>query len=154
TGAADRLGRGAVGRRGGRGGLRWCRGGCGGGGRARRRRGLAVGRRRLGRGCEGRRWGRGGGGRRAVVGEELLPARAHRRRVGEELLVHLVDEPFVRPDGRRGRGFLCHEVDPNGALQRGSGGGRARRRGDRVVGHTGYLPRRAHRHVERELAQG
>ena len=36
--------------------------------------------------------------RRAVVGEELLPALAHRRRVGPVLLVHLVDEPGVRPE--------------------------------------------------------
>ena len=33
-----------------------------------------------------------------VVGEELLPALAHRRRVGPVLLVHLVDQPRVGPE--------------------------------------------------------
>ena len=48
--------------------------------------------------------GRGAGERsavtpaRAVVGEELLPALAHRGRVGQVLLVHLVDQPGVGAD--------------------------------------------------------
>ena len=42
-----------------------------------------------------------------VVGEELLPALAHRLRVGEVLLVHLVDEPLVRPERVRG---ISHRV--------------------------------------------
>ena len=42
------------------------------------------------------------GGVAPVVGEEVLPALAHRRRVGEVLLVHLVDEPRVRARGRSG----------------------------------------------------
>ena len=44
---------------------------------------------------------------RAVVGEELLPALAHRRRVGQVLLVHLVDEPLVRTECLRGV-FVSH----------------------------------------------
>ena len=51
---------------------------------------------RNGRGC-----GRGGDGLvliAPVVLEELLPAAAHGLRVGEVLLVHLVNQPLVRPE--------------------------------------------------------
>ena len=78
---------------------RWClavRAPPRGGGRCGRNGG------RLGRGGRHDGSGRGDrlGARRAVVGEELLPTGAHRGRVGAELLVDLVDEPFVRPHGR------------------------------------------------------
>ena len=44
----------------------------------------------------------------AVVGEEVAPALAHRARIGEVLLVHLVDEPGVRAQrgGRFGGRWL------------------------------------------------
>ena len=48
------------------------------------------------------RWSRRDGRRRrrrAVVGEELAPALAHRRRVDEVTVVHVVDQPGVGPEG-------------------------------------------------------
>ena len=68
---------------------------------------------RGGRRCRGRRPGRGRRRRgrrrgrppelaRDVVGEELPPALAHRRRVATELLVHVVDQPGVGPEGPAG----------------------------------------------------
>ena len=71
---------------------------CGGGGNGGRRHGL--GRRWRFDGLGPGRRPRGGRDRgRAVVGEELPPALAHRSGVGDEALVHVVDEPGVRPEG-------------------------------------------------------
>ena len=55
----------------------------------------------------------------AVVGEEVAPALAHRGRVGEVLLVHLVDQPGVGPEGARrqvvaGGGVIGHGTDRTG----------------------------------------
>ena len=60
------------------------------------------------------------GGVAPVVGEEVLPALAHRRRVGEVLLVHLVDEPGVRAERVReqlvvGSGVVSHGPERTGA---------------------------------------
>ena len=90
--------------------------------------GAAAGGRRGGRGRRrpgpaGRGGGRGGGGLRLgvapVVGEEVLPALAHRRRVGEVLLVHLVDQPGVGPEGAGevvvGGGVVSHGAERTGA---------------------------------------
>ena len=67
-------------------------------GRARpsRRRSAST----LGRGRGGGVGLQGGVGR-LVVGEELLPCLAHRRRVVPELLVHLLDQPGVGPEVSR-----------------------------------------------------
>src|SRR5690606_8668511 len=81
------------------------RGGGGGGRRRGGRRGRGPARGRCGgrwRGLRGTR-----AARRLVVGEELLPAGAHRRRVGEVPLVHLFDEPGVGTEGFRG-GVVVH----------------------------------------------
>ena len=73
--------------------------------------------------------GRGDGGRRghglrvgvaAVVGEEVPPALADRGRVGQVLLVHLVDQPGVGAEGARqqvvmGIGGFTHAVERTGA---------------------------------------
>src|SRR4051794_23354158 len=94
-------------------GLGGGRGAAGGGrGRGRRRGGHRLGRRR-GRGGRGGRRGRRGrrdGGNLAaraqlvaVVGEEVAPRLAHRARVGEVPLVHVVDEPGVGSERVRGR---------------------------------------------------
>ena len=61
-----------------------------------------------------------GGGVAPVVGEEVLPALAHRRRVGQVLLVHLVDEPRVGAEGAREQlaidvGIVSHGVERTGA---------------------------------------
>ena len=50
-------------------------------------------------------------GHRAVVGEELLPRLADRVGVGLELLVHLLDEPRVRPERRLLDIWHCHDED-------------------------------------------
>ena len=60
------------------------------------------------------------GGVAPVVGEEVLPALAHRRGVGEVLLVHLVDEPGVGPEGAREQlvvevGIVSHGAERTGA---------------------------------------
>ncbi len=50
-------------------------------------------------------------GHRAVVGEELLPRLADRLGVGLELLVHLLDEPRVRPERWLLDIWHCHDDD-------------------------------------------
>ncbi len=40
----------------------------------------------------------GRAGRRPVVGEEVVPGRVHRRRIGQVALVHLLDQPLVRAE--------------------------------------------------------
>ena len=109
-GAADRLAHRRLGGVGGR------RGAAAGGGRGRRG---GAARRGGGAGGGGRR-GRLRGGVAPVVGEEVLPALAHRRRVGQVLLVHLVDEPRVGPEGAREQlaidvGIVSHGVERTGA---------------------------------------
>ncbi len=53
-----------------------------------------------------------------VVGEEVPPALAHRGRVGEVLLVHLVDEPGVGTEGvgavGAGGGIVGHGTEATG----------------------------------------
>ena len=77
-----------------------------GGGRARRPVGGPLARRRrLRRRSE---LSARGGDCRLVVGEELPPGLADRLGIGSELLVHLLDEPRVRPEGRPGRINCSH----------------------------------------------
>src|SRR5690606_16178968 len=135
--ATVRRGRGAGGGRGP---------GCSGGCRRRRGRGSRGGRRRCRGGglaarCGGRRC-RGGRrlavGRRgrtgrvvalaAVVGEELLPALAHRARVLEVLLVHLVHEPGVGTESGGRRRLITHGGDRTGGTPRS------------YPGHQGFGP--------------
>ena len=57
---------------------------------------------------------------RSVVGEEFLPRDAHRVRVGEVLLVHLVDQPGVRSEGgTAGCLLVCHRSEAYWAVPHG-----------------------------------
>ena len=90
--------------------------GGGAAGAGRRRRGAA-------RAADGRGAAAGHrlrGGVAPVVGEEVLPALAHRRGVGEVLLVHLVDEPRVRAE-RAGEQIVVGGVVSHGTERTGAG---------------------------------
>ncbi len=65
----------------------------------------------------------------SVVGEELVPALAHRRRIRQVLLVHLVDQPGVRTDLVGGRVRVHDRMVParSGAPERLARGCRGRR---------------------------
>ena len=52
---------------------------------------------------------------RPIVGEELPPRLAHRRRIVDELLVHLLHEPRVRPEPRPLTIWCCHARQRTGA---------------------------------------
>ena len=52
---------------------------------------------------------------RPIVGEELPPRLAHRRRIVDELLVHLLHEPRVRPEPRPLTIWCCHGRQRTGA---------------------------------------
>ena len=82
----------------------------------------AAGSRGRGGGSDGRGGGRHrlGRGVAPVVGEEVLPALAHRRRVGEVLLVHLVDEPGVGTE-RVGEQIVVGGVVSHGSERTGAG---------------------------------
>ena len=69
-------------------------------------------------------WAGAGGGRHGggpVVGEELPPALADRARIGEETVVHVVDQPRVGPEGASRTTELGH--GPTLPVAVGPGGG-------------------------------